>query len=205
MGIFAEVYFLWRLASAASTAGLAIAELAVLLGLGGALLYRLRRLARAFAPPSTPPPDRSLATLRRFLSVAVLLAIVPAAYLFASALQNQPHGGWDAWMSWNLRARFFFRGGEHWRDTFSNLFWGANPEYPALLPSIVARFWQYCASDTTLAPALVAFLFTLGRSRSRRRRRLSFEARHRGGSPLCFSSGRRSSSSTARSRWRIFP
>jgi 4-amino-4-deoxy-L-arabinose transferase-like glycosyltransferase len=162
MGIFAEVYFLWRLASAASTRGLVMAELAVLAGLGGARLYRRGRLARAVAPPRTPPPDRSLATLRRFLSVAVLLAIVPAAYLFASALQNQPHGGWDAWMSWNLRARFFFRGGEHWRDTFSNLFWGANPEYPVLLPSVVARSWQYSGSETTLAPALVAFLFTFG-------------------------------------------
>jgi 4-amino-4-deoxy-L-arabinose transferase-like glycosyltransferase len=162
LGLFAEVYFLWRLASAASTRGLVIAEVAVLGGLCGGLIYRRNRLARSVAPPKTPPPDRSPAPPRRFLTIAVLLAIVPAAYLFASALQNQPHGGWDAWMSWNLRARFFFRGGDHWRDTFSNLFWGANPEYPVLLPSIVARFWQYCGSETTLAPALVAFLFTFG-------------------------------------------
>jgi 4-amino-4-deoxy-L-arabinose transferase-like glycosyltransferase len=162
VGIFAEVYFLWRLASAASTLGLVIAELAVLGGLGGVLFYRRNRPAPNVASPETQAPDRSLVTLRKFLTIAVLLAIVPAAYVFASALQNQPHGGWDAWMSWNLRARFFFRGGEHWRDTFSNLFWGANPEYPVLLPSVVARFWQYCGSETTLAPALVAFLFTFG-------------------------------------------
>src|SRR4030095_15136601 len=113
MGIFAEVYFLWRLASAASTLGLVIAELAVLGGLVGVLFYRRNRPARNVAPPETQLPDRSLVTLRRLLKIAVLLATVPPAYVFASALQNQPHGGWDAWMSWNLRARFFFRGGEH--------------------------------------------------------------------------------------------
>ncbi|MGE5276678.1 MAG: hypothetical protein ACM3SU_06770 [Acidobacteriota bacterium] len=164
LGLSSEVYFLWRWASGASTGSLLLADLLLLGGLGAALMRRRTRGFPSAGPPPAPParsaPSRRPSPVERFLAIAVLIAFAAAAYAFVSASANHPHGGWDAWMSWNLRARFFFRAGGHWRDAFSPLFWGANPEYPVFLPTIVARLWQYSGGETQLAPVLVAALFT---------------------------------------------
>src|SRR5262245_18697885 len=96
MASLAEIYFLWLLTSAAPSR-LVIAELVILVALAGAVLYRRSRPA-SHKVRSTIPPSEDVPSLRRFLTIAVVLAIVPAAWAFVSALQNQPHGGWDAWM-----------------------------------------------------------------------------------------------------------
>jgi hypothetical protein len=62
-------------------------------------------------------------------------------------------------MFWNLRARFLFRGGDHWRDAFGPMF--IAPDYPLLLPATVARCWTYLGSEATLAPGAVALTFAL--------------------------------------------
>jgi 4-amino-4-deoxy-L-arabinose transferase-like glycosyltransferase len=140
-----------------------VTELALLTGLAAALFYFSRR-------PSGRVPQHEMRlpytegveprSLEWALAAVFAIALIVAIYRTVTTVYYQPHGGWDAWMSWNLRARFFFRAGEHWRDTFSNLFWGANPAYPVLLPSAVARSWLYAGRGTELAPALVAALFT---------------------------------------------
>jgi len=163
LGLSSEIHFLWLCSRHSSPRYLVLADLALLGGLATALWYFGARFRHAFA--GTPAryacsePARSRA-MQWALATAFAIALLPAIYAFLSAFYNSPHGQWDAWMSWNLRARFFFRGGEHWRDTFSSLFWGANPEYPVLLPSLVARSWQYAGQETELAPALLAALFT---------------------------------------------
>jgi hypothetical protein len=74
---------------------------------------------------------------------------------------DRPHGGWDAWAIWNLRARFLFRGGEYWRDAFSPLLSEIHPDYPLLLPGLVARGWTYIGRDAVSFPAVVAVFYTL--------------------------------------------
>ena len=161
LGVSAEVYFVCLWAGIRSTTGLVLADLLVLAGLAAAR-FRLgsRRADRPAGSSVSAAEVPASVWVERILTIGVALALIPAAYAFASAFLNQPHGGWDAWMSWNLRARFFFRAGEHWREAFSPLFWGANPEYPVLLPSAVARLWQLAGRETESAPALVAALFT---------------------------------------------
>jgi len=61
-------------------------------------------------------------------------------------------------MTWNRAARFIFRGDSHWRDAFSPVF--RHPDYPLLVPGAVARAWAYTGSDSVLAPAAVAAMFT---------------------------------------------
>jgi len=164
LGLSSEIYFFWRWASGVSTASLLLAELLVLGGLCGSLWLRKTRFSRS-AGPSPPPeartaPARPSALVEKFLLVAFCVALAAAGYAFVSASANHPHGGWDAWMSWNLRARFFFRAGDYWRDVFSPLFWGANPEYPVFLPTTVAQLWQFAGGETQGAPVLVAAFFT---------------------------------------------
>ncbi|HEY9897909.1 MAG TPA: glycosyltransferase family 39 protein [Pantanalinema sp.] len=76
-----------------------------------------------------------------------------------NAIHN-PHGGWDAWAIWNLRARFLFRGEAHWTDAFSETLAWSHPDYPLLLPAAIARAWHYGALETQLVPALIGFMFT---------------------------------------------
>ncbi len=163
LGLSSEIHFLWLWKPTRSLGGLVLTDLALLGSLAGALFYlKIRFPKRREQKPTRyvrAEPIQRVPTPWA-LAAAFWVALVPAIYAFLSSFYNHPHGQWDAWMAWNLRARFFFRAGDHWRDAFSGLFLGANPEYPVLLPSTVARCWQYAGQEVELAPVLVAALFT---------------------------------------------
>jgi hypothetical protein len=163
LGLTAEIYFLWLWTTGASRRSLPFVEATVLAALAaGFFLFRRRRSGRSGDVPEAGEASGG-ARLRptpRILAAAFAIALVPACYALLSAFLHEPQGGWDAWMSWNLKARFFFRAGDHWRDAFSGLFWGANPSYPVFLPSAVARSWLYAGREIELTPALVGALFT---------------------------------------------
>ncbi|HUV39141.1 MAG TPA: hypothetical protein VMY39_05975, partial [Planctomycetota bacterium] len=95
------------------------------------------------------------------LVAVVLLAL--AGFLTLSMLNAmKPHGDWDAWVSWNLRAKFLVQGGDLWTRAFSPLVPRACPDYPVLLPALVARCWRYVGSDVLTVPILVAGCFMFG-------------------------------------------
>jgi hypothetical protein len=91
-------------------------------------------------------------------AVSLLAALVTFGYRSAT----YPHGGWDAATIWNLRARFLFRGADHWRDAFSDLLgtW-THADYPLLVPGAVARAWSFIGSEPQAVPILLGLLFTL--------------------------------------------
>jgi hypothetical protein len=71
-----------------------------------------------------------------------------------------PHGTWDAWAIWNMRARFLFRGQPLlWQEAFSPELAYSHLDYPLLLPLSVSRAWTFLGSDTPMAPVLLAALF----------------------------------------------
>jgi hypothetical protein len=74
----------------------------------------------------------------------------------------RPHGDWDAWAIWNLRARFLFGGGALWGGAFDPAMLWSHPDYPLLLPLAVARLWSYAGTESMLAPALISWGFTFG-------------------------------------------
>jgi hypothetical protein len=85
------------------------------------------------------------------------LAAINLIYM-ATLLQ---HGTWDAWAIWNMHARFIFRGGEHWTDSFTILMSpNHHPDYPLLLPLTVARGWTYIGKETFAVPMVISLLFT---------------------------------------------
>lgn len=97
-----------------------------------------------------PPP-------RPFLQAACFLIAVAAIVGFILISVRLPHGDWDAWSVWNIRARFIAGLGENWRNAFAAELSHSNPSYPPLLPSMVARWWVVAGTRTTLAPIFIAF------------------------------------------------
>jgi len=97
--------------------------------------------------------------VRLVLLPCLALAVITGATIFIVNTIVSPHGEWDAWAIWNLRARFLYHGGSHWRAAFDERLAWSHPDYPLLLPSLVARGWRQLGSPTPVVPALVAFLF----------------------------------------------
>jgi hypothetical protein len=155
-GLSAVLLFLWMLVFG-PTRGFPLAE-AGLLGLAAVTAYGRRRTATGTRPLS--PNVRRGSRLLLLLCPAFLVTLAAAASAFLATLRQHPHGQWDAWMNWDLRARMFFRGGEGWRTAFSTTFPWSHPDYPVLVPTLVARSWLYAGTETLLGPALVAATFT---------------------------------------------
>lgn len=109
------------------------------------------------------PPKHDEAT-RGVVGGATLLLIttVSAAVSFVANLRRLPHGDWDAFAIWNLKARFMFHRPHslgwlsYWQLKYSH------PDYPLLLPGIVAQGWLMVGDAATAFPALIAALFVFG-------------------------------------------
>jgi len=132
---------------ASVTGGAAIAALAF------ALLTRRQGTLLAWAEGPEVPG---------YLPGLFLLAIALAATTFVILVVSNPHGEQAAWSIWNLRARFLFRGGTLWRDAFSSDLSWSHPDYPLLLPGLIALCWKLAGHESTGAPIAIALLFTLG-------------------------------------------
>jgi hypothetical protein len=132
----------------------------VLLGLLAFATVRRRQSART--SPADQLGEGEDSGLSRVMVAGFLVTLVAAASGFLITLWQSPHGGWDAWMNWDLRARLIYRGGEAWLSAFSNAIPWSHPDYPVLLSSLVVRSWLYAGGETLLGPHLVAATFTFG-------------------------------------------
>ena len=93
-----------------------------------------------------------------WLALVFALFLVIALVLMVLIVVSTPHGRWDSWWIWNLRARSLFRSTDGWEYTFSPLL--NHTDYPLLLPLNVTLGWLALGSDSTLVPACFALLFT---------------------------------------------
>jgi len=86
-------------------------------------------------------------------ALAILLGGLLASSLLADAIMHSksPHGGgYDSFISWNMRARWIFRGGEIWQNGFSQLLAQTHPDYPLLIPCSVAQLWFISGAEAQL-------------------------------------------------------
>lgn len=84
-----------------------------------------------------------------------------AAMAFLTFLMLQgaaPHGEWDAWSIWDLRARFLFRAQE-FVSPFSPAIPWAHPDYPLLVPGVIALLWHAGGAESTRIAGAVGLLF----------------------------------------------
>jgi hypothetical protein len=151
-------FFLWLVIFGPHRNAFIVSEFVILTILVLLLLAHPRR-KRMLRPPIAPrrAPHRILGYVPAGALLASLAIALLAFFRYSAAA---PHGAWDAWGDWNLRARFLYLGGRHWNEVFS--FRGTMPhrDYPLLLSATVARSWTYLKGDTQRAPIAVAFLFT---------------------------------------------
>ncbi len=89
-----------------------------------------------------------------------MIIFVSAVPLWIEA-NHYPWGGWDAWSCWNLKTKFLFLGGNHWKNVFSPILWRASPHYPLLLPLLNLWSWIFLDHPNNLGPMIVTVLFTL--------------------------------------------
>jgi hypothetical protein len=132
--------------------------LLLLLGIAGLAAFTRRApRAAADATVATIPAPRLSWLLRGSFAITLVCALLT----FVLQSLRSPHGFWDAWAIWNLRARSIARAGSNWRDAFSSGGWThPHPDYPLLLPLSVARLWQYLGRESQAAPTAIAMLFT---------------------------------------------
>lgn len=97
-----------------------------------------------------------------YVRAVFVAAVVLAVSAFLVIVANNPHGDEGAWSIWNMRARFLFRAGAYWRDAFSSDLSWTHPDYPLLLPALVALCWKLAGQESSEAPIAIAFLFALG-------------------------------------------
>jgi hypothetical protein len=153
-GVASCLYFLTLVLAGPSSALLAWSA-----GAAGAIALALGLIARKRGDPL----DWAEGPRIPWYPIALLaLAIALALAMFLGAVAYNPHGDEGAWSIWNLRARFLFRAGGFWRDAFSSDLSWTHPDYPLLLPALVALCWKLSRQESTAAPIAIAFLFSFG-------------------------------------------
>ena len=153
--------FVWLKVAGAPGTAYWLVESSLALGLIAILTtVRRRRRQTQQAPPGLRLPARPALSRAQHLIVACFLIVVAmSAASLAYWTLLMPHGGWDAWAVWNLRARFIFRAGDEWRQAFGSFM--PHTDYPLLVPLAVVRGWTYAAAEVQTIPILIALLFAV--------------------------------------------
>ncbi len=108
-------------------------------------------------PPPANQPRSSFVILP---AAALLVALVLATAAIASGWDSLPHGNWDAWSIWNLRAKFLATpalAARAWSPMLAN----THPEYPLLLSAAIARCWNAAHDTPNSIPMAIGYIFFL--------------------------------------------
>jgi hypothetical protein len=108
-----------------------------------------------------PPAENIPRKYRLIYPVLFVGTLVSGLISIAIAFLKEPHGKWDAWVIWNLHARFILRGGERWQDYLSSGLDWTHPDYPLLIPLSIVRMWKYAGNETLYGPIVLSVLFVL--------------------------------------------
>jgi hypothetical protein len=161
LGIFSCTYFVQLLILGPSRIAFVSFQIALLAILTTLLFYAVK--ARKNSPVGEIPEETpSRPKLRLLLSILLLIAFVSASLTFILISLRRPHGEWDAWAIYNMKARFLFRAGEYWKDLYTEPLYWTGTDYPLLIPTTIAGIWTLMGRESVAVPPLVAMLFTLG-------------------------------------------
>jgi len=155
-GVSACLFFLWSYVLNPSFPGFWVLETLLIAGLLY-LNWKQRALFKSLLPDLKNWSWLDWGLCLIFLGVLILGLITFDAYTKAN-----PHGRYDAWAIWNVRARMLARGGEHWKSVFIPQVFHA--DYPLLVPLTTARSWVLAGTESQRIPPAVAGLFTFASS-----------------------------------------
>ena len=156
-GICSLIYFIWALLGKPLAHGFLFIEVGCLLGLTLGYIFTRRDCTVSTESHHYPAPQSSIPWVLR-CGFYVVLGFALARFSGLS-LQN-PHGYVDAWVIYNLRAKFLLQANLSWHNAFSDLLAFSHPDYPLLIPANVARGWEYVGENTVFVPILIAMIFT---------------------------------------------
>jgi hypothetical protein len=105
--------------------------------------------------PPTPNVARLLAYRIPFLNFLLFSAMLVALNAAVERIDHIPHGGTDGYAIWNSHARYLFRDPHSWQQHIQNTHL---PDYPLLLPTLLARVWRY-SGDVPDLGGLLGLLF----------------------------------------------
>ena len=161
LGLFSCAFFVQLLVFGPSRTALISIQVALLLLLTALLFYAVKSRKKS-ATGVDPVETASRSRLGLILSVIFVVALVAASLSFIFISLRRPHGEWDAWAVYNMKARFIFRAGEHWKDLYTEPLYWSGTDYPLLIPATIAGIWTLMGRESVAVPPLVAMLFTLG-------------------------------------------
>jgi hypothetical protein len=158
LGVTSCLYFMAMLPAHVGVIGYLDAALAVI-GIGTAVFLYQKGLWRreGVLQPEVGPAVR----MRPIFPILFGITSISGLVSIAIAFLKEPHGKWDAWVIWNLHARFLLRGGQNWQDYLASGLEWTHPDYPLLLPLSIVRMWKYAGSETVYGPILLSVLFTI--------------------------------------------
>ena len=131
----------------------AVAIAAVCLAAAGLSWFAWRRAQSAVADV---PAVSGQIPFWLWLLFGVGAAMAFFTYLMLSGAA--PHGEWDAWSIWNLRARFLVRAQE-FVSPFSPVISWSHPDYPLLVPGVIALLWHAGGVESPSMAGAVGFGF----------------------------------------------
>lgn len=120
--------------------------------------WRGRRI-QAATPVTLQTTTAKDVTVPQWLTVIAGIVLLAAGAVFILQSVESPHGEWDAWSIWNLRARCIYRLGSNWEGAFHHQ--QAHSGYPLLLPLTMARAWSILGHEDQSVPVGVAAGFTI--------------------------------------------
>jgi hypothetical protein len=149
------LFFVLLLLHMASFVVMLLAE-AVLLVTSAALVFAQRRLKT----PGEPRQRTAVFWWYWPLGGALVFAAMLVSAAMVHTAQTNLYGTWDAFLEWNLRARYLAGPDETWIRAFSPQLASAHADYPLLLSGFIAQLWKFSGGETSpLAPILTAALF----------------------------------------------
>ena len=157
-GLISFLYLGLLLTGMASPRMVLILDAVVLLLLASLVGWRRARAV----PPDAPGADANPPYRWTWLLVLIFSAcLLPVVLAFIEVVQANPHGDWDAWAIWNLRAKYLAGPGETWRYAVSPLLALTHADYPLLTSGFIAHAWKAGGGQpTTTIPVATALLFS---------------------------------------------
>ncbi len=151
-GVSASHYFLWSYFLTPSFPGFWLIDI-LLIAVLAWFNWKQRELFKTLVPEW-----KKWTWIDWLVGLLFLAVFISAMASFDAYTKANPHGRYDAWAIWNVRARMIARGGEYWKSVFIPQVFHA--DYPLLVPLTIARSWVMAGTESQRIPPAVAGFFT---------------------------------------------
>lgn len=93
-----------------------------------------------------------------YFSTVGLVLLLLLLYRFSSDFLAQSNiwGNWDAWAIWSLHAKFLLHEAQ-FNSLFSESIAWTHPDYPLMLPGLIAFYWNLLGNISPIVPLLIAY------------------------------------------------